>query len=270
MKHFLALMIAIPIWSQETIVLRPAVAGSEKVEQRGTGGMNDRAISDVVEPTLTVYLPPTDKATGVAIVICPGGGYQRLAIDKEGHDVARWLNTIGVAGLVLKYRLPGGQNMKMALGDLKQAAAAARVAVEDAQAAMKVARANAPKWNLKAGSIGMMGFSAGGNLAVLMGLLETGELRPDFLVPVYPAVPQTLEVNPGTPRAFLVHADDDKTVAPADHTVKLYLALKQAKVPAEMHVYSSGGHGFGIRKTGKTSADWPAALAAWLAELPRN
>ena len=125
MKYFFALMMAIPIWSQETIVLRPAVAGSEKVEQRGTGGLNDRAISDVVEPTLTVYLPPKDKATGVAIVICPGGGYQRLAIDKEGHDVARWLNTIGVAGMVLKYRLPGGQNMKMALGDLKQAAAAA-------------------------------------------------------------------------------------------------------------------------------------------------
>jgi acetyl esterase/lipase len=255
------------VWGQEVIVLRQAAAGTEKVEQRGAGGVNDRAIRNVVEPTLTVYLPAKEKATGVGMVICPGGGYQHLAIDKEGHDVARWLNTIGVAGLVLKYRLPGGQNMKLAMGDLKQAAEAAKVAVEDAQAAMKVARANTAKWNLRAGSIGMMGFSAGGNLAILMGLLERGETGPDFLVPIYPAVPQTLEVSPSAPRTFLVHADDDKAVGPAEHSVKFYLALKQAKIPAEMHIYSSGGHGFGIRKTGKTSADWPAALAAWLTEL---
>jgi acetyl esterase/lipase len=267
MKYSLVALFCVSLSAQETIVLRPATAGEELAEQRGTGGVNDRAISNVVQPSVTVYLPPKDKATGKGILICPGGGYQHLAIDKEGHDVARWLNSIGIAGLVLKYRLPGRENMTPALGPLPQAAAAAKVALEDAEAALRLARANAAQWNLRPGEIGMMGFSAGGHLALLTALIAPPAVRPDFLVLVYPAVPKTLDIPASMPPTFIVAADDDRLVPPSDHAVRFYLALKQAQIPAEMLVYSTGGHGFGIRQTAKTSAAWPSALAAWLTEL---
>ncbi|MBI3680683.1 MAG: alpha/beta hydrolase [Acidobacteria bacterium] len=274
MRTLVVILLAAPILAQQTILLRPEVkidpsAPPEQVEDRGKDGLHDRAISNVSQPSLTVYLPPRNTANAMAIVICPGGGYQRLAIDKEGHDVARWLTTLGVAGIVLKYRLPGREKMRPALGELRQAAEAAKIAIEDGEQAMRLVRANAAKWNLKPDAAGMMGFSAGGHLAAMMGMLAPAETRPDFLVLVYPALPQSLEVTSATPRTFLVHADDDGLVPPADHSVRFYLALKKAKVPAEMHVYSGGGHGFGTRKTGKTSQAWPESLAAWLAELGR-
>lgn len=250
----------VPLLAQQTIVLRPG-SGVEKVEQRGTGGVNDRAISNVSESTLTVYLPPKEKATGTAIVVCPGGGYARLAIDKEGHDIARWLTTIGVAGIVLKYRLPGSMNGSREGFDA--AREAAKVALEDGELAMEVARKRAAEWGVKADAIGMMGFSAGGHLAAMVGMSAAAGLRPNFLVLVYPALPRELRVTGETPRTFLVHADDDR-LAPADNSVPFYLALKKAKVSGELHVYSGGGHGFGMKKSGKTSENWPAALAAWL------
>ena len=154
------------------------------------------------------------------------------------------------------------------MGDLSEAREAAQVAIEDGEEAMRVVRANASKWNLRSNAIGMMGFSAGGHLAGMMGMVAAAAERPDFLVLAYPALPKTLAVTAATPRTFLVHADDDKLAA-VDNSVRFYQALKTAKVPAELHVYSSGGHGFGIRRTDKTSAAWPQALAAWLAELPR-
>jgi acetyl esterase/lipase len=251
---------AVPLLAQQTIVLRPG-SGVEKVEQRGTAGVNDRAISNVSEPTLTVYLPPKEKATGTAIVVCPGGGYARLAIDKEGHDIARWLTTIGVAGIVLKYRLPGSMNGTREGFDA--AREAAKVAIEDGELAMEVARKRAADWGVRPDAIGMMGFSAGGHLAAMVGMSAPAGLRPNFLVLVYPALPRQLRVTAEAPRTFLVHADDDR-LAPADNSVPFYLALKKANVSGELHVYSSGGHGFGMKKSGKTSENWPAALAAWL------
>ncbi len=198
-------------------------------------------------------------------MICPGGGYQHLAIDKEGHDVARWLNTIGIAAIVLKYRLPG--SMKGASqSDIRQSAEAIHVAMEDAAAAMLLTRENSAKWNLKSSAIGMMGFSAGGHLAAMLAMLGAPDVRPDFLVLGYPAIPAGLEVTASTPRTFVVAADDDATVNPADNAGRFFAALRAAKVPAELHIYSSGGHGFGIKKTGKTSAAWPDALVAWLRE----
>jgi len=207
------------------------------------------------------------RATGKAILIAPGGGYQHLAIDKEGHDVARWLVSIGVAGIVLKYRLPGRENMRPALGDFEQAKTAARVAIEDAGDAMRLIRKHAAQWNVSPGAIGMMGFSAGGHLAAMMGMLPDAETKPAFLVLAYPAIPKGLQVTEQTPRTFLVHADDDGLSA-ADHSVSFYLTLKKAKVRSELHVYSGGGHGFGIKKTDKTSASWPQALEAWLKAFP--
>lgn len=268
MKLWIAALLALPLLAQETIALRTGrvepSAPPEQIEERGKGGVIDRSISNVTQPTVTVYLPAREKATGTGIVICPGGGYQHLAIDKEGHDVARWLTSIGIAGIVLKYRLPG--RMPRGQTELTQVAEFVRVAMEDAEAAMRLARENTAKWNLKPGAIGMMGFSAGGHLAAMMGMLGSAENRPDFLVLGYPAIPPQLQVTSSTPRTFLVAADDDRTVNASDNAGRFYAALKAVKVPAEMHVYSSGGHGFGIIKSGKTAAAWPGALVAWLKE----
>ena len=251
------------IIAQQIIPLPGAApVGVEKVEERGTPALHDRAISNVTRADVTVYLPDPAKATGKALVICPGGGYDHLAIDKEGHDIARWLQSIGYAGIVLKYRLPG--SMTGTLGTVPDARRAAAAPVEDAIAAMKLVRANAEKWKLNPKGIGMIGFSAGGNLAALIGITTTEEMRPDFLVLAYPAIPQQLGDLPATmPPTFLVHADND-TLGADGNSVRFYLAMKKAKRPAELHVYLNGGHGFGIRKTDNTSAGWTTALENWL------
>jgi acetyl esterase/lipase len=270
MRVQFALLLALPLLAQETIPLHlehPVDPSSpaEKIEERGKGGVIDRAITDVSQPTVTVYLPAKEKANGTGIVIAPGGGYQHLAIDKEGHDVARWLNTIGIGAFVLKYRLPGSMRGQ-SQGDIHQVADKIHVALEDAEAAVRLTRENATNWNLKPNAIGMLGFSAGGHLAAMMGMIAPPDARPDFLVLGYPAIPRVLNVTASTPRTFIVAADDDPTVNPADNAGRFFAALRAAKVPAELHVYSSGGHGFGIIKSGKTSAAWPNALVAWLRE----
>ncbi len=263
-------LLALQLCAQETILLHPEIkadpaAPAEQVQERGKNGVTDRSITNVNQPSVTVYLPNSSKATGTAIVICPGGGYGHLAIDKEGHDIARWLNTIGIAGIVLKYRLPGGPAMTRG-GDLQAEEQAAHVAIEDAEDAMRVVRKNAARWNLKPTAIGLMGFSAGGHLAAMMGMVAPKESRPDFLVLGYPAIPPVLAITAETPRTFLVAADDDPAVNPAENAGRFFAALRAAKVPAELHIYSSGGHGFGMVKSGKTSEAWPAALVAWLKE----
>jgi acetyl esterase/lipase len=270
MKLWPLLFIPLPLLAQEIISLplkNPAdpSASVEKIEERGKGGVIDRSIANVVQPTITVYLPAKDKANGTGVVICPGGGYQHLAIDKEGHDIARWLNTIGIAAVVLKYRLPGSMRGS-SQGDIHEVADRIHVALEDAESAMRLMRENASKWNLKPGAIGMMGFSAGGHLAAMMGMIAPPDSRPDFLVLGYPAIPAALNVTSAMPRTFLVAADDDTTVNAAENAGRLFAALRAAKIPAELHIYSSGGHGFGIQKTGKTSAAWTGALVAWLKE----
>ena len=265
-----AVFLALQLCAQETIVLHPEMkpdpsAPAEQIQERGRNGVTDRSITNVNQPTVTVYLPAGAKATGTAIVICPGGGYQHLAIDKEGHDVARWLNTIGIAGIVLKYRLPGSAAMTHG-GDLQAEAEAVHLTLDDAEAAVELVRKNASRWNLKPNAVGLMGFSAGGHLAAMMGMVAPKTSRPDFLILGYPAIPPVLAVTAETPRTFLVAADDDPAVNPVQNAARFFAALRAAKVPAEMHIYSSGGHGFGIVKSGKTSEAWPGALAAWLKE----
>src|ERR1051325_10808695 len=240
----LFLAAALPLLAQETILLRPgtkpdASAPREQVEERGKNGVVDRSITHVVEPSVTVYLP-TARITGAAMVICPGGGYQHLAIDKEGHDIARWLNTIGIAGVVLKYRLPG--NSGRGASDIHQVADAIHVALEDAEDAIRLVRANAVKWRVKPDSVGMMGFSAGGHLAAMVGMLAPADARPDFLVLGYPAIPAALAGTASTPPPFSVPADDDPTVNPAENAGRFFAALRAAKVRSELHIYSSGGH----------------------------
>jgi endo-1,4-beta-xylanase len=247
------------------------VHDQEVWEERGKG-LVDRSVANVHEPTLTAYLPVAEKNTGVGIIIAPGGGYTHLAIDKEGHDIAKWLNTMGVAGFVLKYRLPRTEGHKYTID----------TAVADAKRAMRLVRSRAGEWNLDPRRIGMMGFSAGGNLAARIGMdfdngqagapdtVERQSSRPDFLVLGYPAIPEQLNVTAETPPTFLVHADDDRLSA--ENSVRFYLALKKAGVSAELHVYSKGGHGFGILNKDLPVSAWPLRFEQWLhqKDLKRN
>jgi acetyl esterase/lipase len=245
--------------------------GEEKVEVR-------RAIqhlTNVSKPTLTVFRPSKDKDTGAAVVICPGGAYSILAWDLEGEEVAAWLNTIGVTGIVLKYRVPRRPDQpkeKPPLGPL-----------QDAQRAMSLVRSKADEWHLDAKRIGILGFSAGGHLAAsvstnfdkrayeAMDDTDKVSCRPDFTVLVYPAYLLTkddkdlapeIRVRKECPPTFFAHANDDP-IKP-DNSARMYLALKRAGVPAELHIYSSGGHGFGLRPTEKPCSTWPKRCTEWL------
>ncbi|RZK88378.1 MAG: alpha/beta hydrolase [Hymenobacter sp.] len=246
-------------------------------------------ISNVVQPTLTVYLPAREKANGTSVIICPGGGYARLAIDHEGYDVAKRLNEMGVAAFVLKYRLPNGQSQPdPSIAPLL-----------DAQQALRLVREQAAKYNLNPERIGLMGFSAGGHLAATAGThfgQPVGDnpgpalVRPAFLVLLYPVISfsdslkhagsrenllgtspsadqvklysNELQVTTQTPPTFLVHAEDDQTV-PVQNSIVFYQALRRHNVPAEMHLYPKGGHGFGMNN--KTTKDqWVERLQNWL------
>jgi acetyl esterase/lipase len=242
-----------------------APASGEKFEERGKDGVQDRSLTNIGDPVITVFLPPPERRNGGALLIAPGGGYHHLAYDKEGLDIARWVNTLGLVGVVLKYRMPDmpAASLRPALfGDAKAAAQAVHVPVEDAEEAMRIIRGRAKEWGIAPQHVGMMGFSAGGHLAALMGMSQNKEVRPNFLALLYPAIPEPLYVTGETPTTFLAHADDD--ALSAENSVRFYLALKQAKVPAELHIFSGGGHGFGLKKTGKTSEAWPERFAAWL------
>lgn len=241
---------------------------------RGKNGVVDRSVTFVSTPDMTVYLPLKEKNTGVGVIICPGGGYEHLAIDKEGHDVAKWLNSIGIAGFVLKYRLPRSKGMNYTM----------ETPLQDAQRALRIVRTRADEWHLDTSRIGIMGFSAGGDLVARAGMswdkgqssaadpVERASCRPDFLILGYPALPKELHVTADTPPAFLVQASDDPTVSPGNST-RFYLALLQAKVPAELHIYLKGGHGFGMVHSGLPTASWPLRLEDWMREqgiLPKQ
>jgi acetyl esterase/lipase len=254
------------LWS-DPAKTAPAAEIKETWTERGKNGVVDRSVTFVSTPDLTVYLPLKEKNSGVGILLFPGGGYEHLAIDKEGHDVAKWLNSIGIAGFVLKYRLPRSKGMGYSM----------EAPLQDAQRALRIVRTRAEEWHLDASRIGMMGFSAGGDLAARAGMswdqgqssatdpVERASCRPDFLVLAYPALPKELHVTADTPPAFLVQASDDHTVSP-ENSARFYLALLQAKVPAELHIYLKGGHGFGMVHSGLPTASWPLRLEDWMTE----
>lgn len=246
-------------------------------------------LSNVSRPALTVYQPPAGKANGTAIVICPGGGYVHLAMTHEGSDVARWLNNLGITAFVLKYRLPSDETMiDKTIGPL-----------QDAQRAIQLVRQQAVSWGVDPGRIGILGFSAGGHLASTAGThfmqakidnAAGTSLRPDFMVLIYPVISFTdsighrgsrdnllgphpddalireysneLQVTSQTPPTFLVHAEDDKTVMVAN-SLDLYSALVSNHVPAELHVFPRGGHGFGMYDP-LSKDQWPDRLKEWL------
>jgi acetyl esterase/lipase len=246
-------------------------------------------VSKISRPTLAIYLPPAAKATGAAVVICPGGGYWVNAIGHEGVDIAKKFNEMGVAAFVLKYRIPSSTTMiDRTIGPL-----------QDAQQAIKVVRQRAKEWNVNAMRIGIMGFSAGGHLASTAGTHYDSafidnpnkiSLRPNFMILVYPVISlkayiahkgsveqllgkkpskalveyysNELHIKTTTPPTFLVHASDDNGVKPIN-SILFYENLIKKKVPAELHIYQKGGHGFGLDNK-STHDQWMDRCRAWM------
>ncbi|MFN8254377.1 MAG: alpha/beta hydrolase [Bacteroidales bacterium] len=253
-------------------------------------------ISNVQEPDIAVYLPTKKFATGQAVAICPGGGYWILAYDYEGTEVAKYLNSIGVAAIVLKYRLPTYGNT----------VEPHKAPLMDAQRAMRMVRKNAVKWNINPNKIGVMGFSAGGHLASTLGThfdegnkssadsIEQLSCRPDFMILMYPVISFTepcthtgsrealigknptpemmkfysneLQVKDNTPPAFLFHAENDNAV-PVENSLLMYKALRAKKIPAELHIITEGEHGFGLSLDNPHVASWTASLSLWLKSI---
>lgn len=270
----------VPLWPEGVPGLLPT-AGPE-VEA-------DARVSAVHTPTLTAYRAPERGNTGTAVVVCPGGGYRRLASDKEGTAVAAWLNSLGVSAFVLKYRLYEYGHP---------------APLRDVLRAVRLLRSDPARWAIAPDRIGVMGFSAGGHVAASAGTLfdspegRTGaaldgvSARPDFLVLVYPVItmnapfahagsrdsllgpgaPQAAldrlslerQVTARTPPTFLVHGGTDQSVPP-ENSVQFFTALRRAGVPAELHVFERGGHGVGLEPNHGPISDWPKRCAEWLA-----
>lgn len=274
-----------PLWTKEI----PSSIKSEEykeVEVFESGIVRD--VSKVTTPTLSVFVP--EKPNGTSVVICPGGGYAFLAINKEGYKVAKWLNTLGITAFVLKYRLPSDLIMKdKTIGPL-----------QDAQESIRLIRRNAEKWKLNTEKIGVMGFSAGGHLAATLSthykdaiykVTDSINARPDFSVLIYPvismeensthkgsrnnllgATPSAAlvekysnekQIDSLTPSTFIAHSMDDKTV-PLENSINYFLALKKNNISSEIHMYQTGKHGFGLGREGTTSLNWTKQCEDWL------
>jgi acetyl esterase/lipase len=254
----------------------PPEADQTKPEDRLIAGRRIIKLGNVSTPQLAIHRPPKEIDTGVAVVICPGGGHHILAFDLEGTEVAEWLNGIGVTGIVLKYRVPFRHPDKRWLS-----------AVQDGQRAMSLVRKNAAEWNLDPKRIGMLGFSAGGELAALVSLLDDQRqydlvdeadqvsFRPDFAILIYPgglvdnttqAMRDHVRVSKQSPPMFFVHAFDDNVSVL--NSLLLASELKKAGVSAEAHVYAKGGHGYGLRHVSELPVtDWPKACEAWMISM---
>ncbi|MEM9339137.1 MAG: alpha/beta hydrolase [Bacteroidota bacterium] len=252
-------------------------------------------ITHVGVPTLEVFIPSEKTATGQAVLICPGGGYFGVAYDWEGTDVAKWLNGYGVAAFVLKYRMP-----YVASVDVDHLAP-----IQDAVRAMQLIRFHSKKWNLDSTKIGVMGFSAGGHLASTLGtnweqgvtsVDDIGKVdpRPNFMALIYPVISMKeevthagsrkhllgehpsdklilqysneLQVTKDTPPTFLVHSQNDEGV-PIENSLLFYQALTEVGVPSSMHLYPSGGHGYGLARSKDLIGDWPDQFISWIDDL---
>jgi len=251
----------------QTLQIWPGVApGSEtwtqkeKVEASTPIGT---VVFNVVTPTLTVYLPERTKATGTGIIIAPGGAFVALAIDLEGHDVARWLQNKGIAAFVLKYRIMEKRQEGIREMNMDEAG---KYGIADGIQAVKVVWQHAAEWGISPGRVGFMGFSAGAMVASGALLQQDAAARPNFAAPIYggpfgamPAIPAKL------PPIFLAWAQDDALVL--DAVIKFYDSLKSAGYKPEVHIFSAGGHGFGMRKQGTSSDHWIDEFYYWLEAL---
>ncbi|MEN9382547.1 MAG: hypothetical protein RI940_1430 [Bacteroidota bacterium] len=267
----------IDLWPEGKIPLRVNSLQQEKIEVAEV-----TRISKVQIPQIEVFLPNKRSATGQGVIICPGGGYARLSYDWEGTDFAKLLNAHGIAAFVLKYRLP--DSLTNTHPD--------QVPLLDAKQAIRMVRSRAKEWNINPNKVGVMGFSAGGHLAATLSTqLEEGT-RPNFAILVYPVISMDnaiahagsrnnliglqpnsdliykysneFQVSEQTPPSFIVHATDDNSV-PVENSLLYYQALKKNKVSAEMHIFPTGGHGFGLGLGKGALEKWPNLLFEWLA-----
>lgn len=246
--------------------------GPETVQTYPLPGTPIRMIGNVTRPTLTIYLPPADKANGTAMLIAPGGGFVNLAIDHEGIAVAEWLAAQGVTAFVLKYRvkpnpafrIPGNLrlNPELFAQFKKTFAAGIPIAVADATQAIRHLRANAGRYAIAPDRIGMIGFSAGAITTMGAVMNEEAADRPNFAAPIYGAMDDK-QPPAGGPPLFIAVTQDDPAV-PATESLKIYASWTAAKLPAELHIYERGGHGFGMRRLNQPVDGWTTALAAWM------
>jgi acetyl esterase/lipase len=268
--------VAMPIWPGTPPGEKPNQPPETNVNTAGTKQMAGRPyirLANVATPTITVY-KPSAKNTGVGILVFPGGGYQILSMDLEGTEICDWLNQIGVTCVLLKYRVPDS-------GPYPKSAAA----LQDAQRAMGIVRQHADEWGIDPHRVGVLGFSAGAHLAAALSIhydkrlydpIDTADqigCRPDFAVVMYPGylamTDQNFAANPDvhptsdTPPTFLLQAEDDNT-AHVENVVVYFMELKNANVPAELHIYAQGGHGFGIRPRNLPVMGWPKLVETWL------
>ena len=235
-----------------------------------------KRVTNVSEPTIAIY--KAAKPNGTAVIVAPGGGYSILAIEHEGTQVCEYLNTLGVTCALLKYRVP-----------VRTKDDPGREALQDAQRAMGIVRHHAAEWGIKPDRIGILGFSAGGHLTVMATLhandrtyttdpaLDVEDATPNFAVPVYAAYLVTKEdtfhlrpeikVTEKSPPMCLVHAGDDKNVTSSSGSALLYLEYKKLNLPAELHIYAKGGHGFGMKKSGLPTAEWLVHVGEWMGSM---
>ena len=275
---FLSLLFATTMLSAQKPVELPLWPDGAPNTNGLTGNQEDLEggrVANVVNPSITVYRPA--KPNGMAVIMCPGGGYGRLAMNHEGHDMAAWFTTQGITYAVLKYRMPNGHN---------------EVPLSDAEQAIRMVREHAAEWSVNPQRVGIMGASAGGHLAASLATLYSSDnTRPDFQILFYPVISmqkgvthggsrknllgenpsQELEqkyslerqVSPRTPQAFIMLSSDDDAVPPING-IGYFLALRDHKVPASLHAYPTGGHGWGFRDNFTYKRQWTEELEKWL------
>ena len=256
-------------------VTHPLVAGKPWTE-----------VDPVYQPSITVY-PPKKNNTGAAVMVFPGGGYWVLAMDLEGTEVCQWLNSLGITCVLLKYRVPGESKQGKPLGKRAGPYPNSPIALQDAQRAMGIVRLNAKKWHINPHEIGVIGFSAGGHLVAAMSTLfrhrvyplidkaDRVSCRPDFAMVIYPGnlwlykkfvLNPNIPVTKQTPPTFIVQAENDPEDS-INNSLVYYIALKNAGVPVEMHLYAKGGHAFGLRPTKFPITHWPKLAHTWLESI---
>ncbi|HEX4021963.1 MAG TPA: alpha/beta hydrolase [Acidobacteriaceae bacterium] len=273
--------VTLPLWpngAPEPFHTKGPERDTTKASDDLIAGRRVARITNVSNPTLTIYSPDTSNNSGAAVLVFPGGSYQVLALDLEGTEVCHWLNSIGMTCVLVKYRVPVDGHYPQRVEDL-----------EDAQQAMRLTRSHAVAWHIDPHRIGVLGFSAGAHLAAILcnhpGYKRAGapantplsniNARPDFALIIYPAYlaeePGLTQLSPGSaptannPPTFLVQAEDDPVHE--ENALLYFQALKQAKVPAELHIFTQGGHGYGLRRTQLPITNWPAYAEVWFHTL---
>lgn len=265
--------VTLPLWpngAPESTQIKGPETDITKPTDALVAGKKLMHLTNISKPSLAVY-PPTTANTGAAVLVFPGGGYRILAYDLEGTEVCTWLNSIGVTCVLVKYRVPFDNHYPENTADL-----------EDAQQAMRITRSHASEWHIDPNRIGVLGFSAGAHLAAVLSnhsdYKRPGEpanetsARPDFALIIYPGyladapaldkLARGIDPTSNTPPTFLLQAEDDPVHE--ENSLVYFQALKEAKVPAELHIFAQGGHGYGLRPTNLPITHWPALAETWL------